>query len=294
MPTGTYLDEIVAAHRARARADQRDLRALFARAEEIEAPRGFSDHIADHRGLAIVAEVKRRSPSKGDIYPDLSPEEVARDYSAGGAACLSVLTDEDYFAGSAEDLRAARAACTLPVLRKDFTVSEADVCDARIMGADAVLLLVAALSEEELGTFHTLARELAMDVLVEVHDEDELERALDVGAQLVGVNQRDLRTFEVDGKAASRLAAAIPSEVVAVAESGIGGPDDARALADAGFQAALVGESLLRSPDRVAAVSALDGFDVGSRSFSGDSGVSGNIGKSGDIGKSRNNGHNGS
>ena len=265
MPEGTYLEKIVAAHRARASADGRDLHVLVAQAEAVEPPRGFSDRIVDHRGLAVVAEIKRRSPSKGDIDPGLDPAAVASEYAAGGAACLSVLTDEQFFGGSEQDLAATRQSVSLPVLRKDFTVCEVDVCEARIMGADAVLLIAAALSEEELGTLHTLARELEMDALVEVHDHEELERALSIGAELVGVNQRDLRSFEVDPKRAALLAASIPPEVIAVAESGIAGPGDAGALAEAGYQAVLVGESLLRAPDRGRAVEAMSGLEVGHR-----------------------------
>jgi indole-3-glycerol phosphate synthase len=215
--------------------------------------------------MAVIAEVKRRSPSKGPLDPSLDPALVAVDYEAGGAACISVLTDEEYFAGSPADLGAARAACALPVLRKDFTVSLADVCDARLMGADAVLLIVAALDDEELSGFLSLAQELTLDAVVEVHDEAELERALDAGAQIVGVNQRDLMTFAVDAARAARLVQRIPPEVVAVAESGIRGEADAAALADAGYQAVLVGESLVRAPDRRAAVRALTGHRVGNR-----------------------------
>lgn len=268
VPEATYLDRIVDAHRARASADARDLQALVAQAEAVEAPRGFSDHIVDHGGLAVVAEIKRRSPSKGEIDPRLEPATVASAYAAGGAACLSVLTDEEFFGGSAQDLVEARQSVSLPVLRKDFTVCEADVCDARIMGADAVLLIAAALSDEELGALHTLARELELDALVEVHDHEELERALSIGAELVGVNQRDLRSFDVDPQRAMLLAASIPPEVIAVAESGITGPDDAGALAEAGYQAVLVGESILRARDRGRAVAEMSGLPVGHRTAS--------------------------
>ncbi len=213
----------------------------------------------------MVAEVKRRSPSKGALDAGLDPAQVARDYEAGGAACVSVLTDEEFFAGSPGDLAAARSACGLPVLRKDFTVSPGDICDARLMGADAILLIMAALSDEELSTFLSLAQELTLDALVEVHDEAELERALDAGAELVGVNQRDLTTFSVDTQRAERLVQQIPPEVVAVAESGIQDEDDVRRLADVGYQAVLVGESLIRASDRRAALRALTGHRVGSR-----------------------------
>jgi indole-3-glycerol phosphate synthase len=241
------------------------------------APRGFARALSAHGAaatghdepgplLAVIAEIKRRSPSKGDLDPGLDPAAVARDYEAGGAACLSVLTDAPHFGARAGDLPAARDACALPVLRKDFTVAEADVCDARLMGADAVLLIVAALDDGELARFAALAGRLRLDALVEVHDEQELERALAAGATLVGVNQRDLATFEVDPARAERVGAAIPPGVVAVAESGIRGAADARRLAAAGFDAVLVGESAVRAADRAGAVAALAGHPVGERS----------------------------
>jgi indole-3-glycerol phosphate synthase len=187
----------------------------------------------------------------------LVPEVLAKAYEDGGAACLSVLTDKEFFGGSPGDLAEARAATALPVLRKDFTVSEADVCDARLMGADAVLLIVAALSPLELRHLLALAVDVGLDALVEVHDEAELELALDAGAAIVGVNQRDLVTFDVDTRRAERVAAAMPDRIVKVAESGIRGASDARRLADAGFDAVLVGESLVSSPDPAAAVRGL-------------------------------------
>lgn len=271
----TYLDQIVAAHRDRTGSDKRDGRSLRERAERYEAvspTRGFAEQLRSHEGLSVVAEIKRRSPSKGDIDPGLDPAELAVDYEAGGAACLSVLTDEQFFGGSGRDLAVARDACGLPVLRKDFMLSEADVCDSRIMGADAVLLIASALDDRLLGTLQGVALELHMDALVEVHDEHELDRALGLGAGLVGVNQRDLRSFEVDSERALQLAGRIPAGVVAVAESGIAGADHARALAAAGYQAILVGESLLRARDRRDALGALDGHAVGDRASVGLSG----------------------
>ncbi|HXQ90778.1 MAG TPA: indole-3-glycerol phosphate synthase TrpC [Acidimicrobiales bacterium] len=267
MPPDTYLTGILATHRARVAADDRRLDDLVTRAQATAPTRPFAPHLSISTGgaLAVIAEVKRRSPSKGVLDAHLDPAQVATDYEAGGAACVSVLTDEEYFGGSASDLEAVRASCGLPVLRKDFTVSGADVCDARIMGADAVLLIVAALSDDELVSFLALAQELTLDGLVEVHDEAELERALDAGAELVGVNQRDLTTFSVDPDRAERLVGLIPPEVVAVAESGIqGGPEVAR-LADAGYQAVLVGETLVRATNRRDAVRALTGHRVGAR-----------------------------
>ena len=259
----TYLSEIVAAHRRAAAADRRDLDALLASAAAAPAPRPFAGALADGEGLAVIAEIKRRSPSKGDLAPGLDPAVLAGEFVAGGARALSVLTDADYFGGSVEDLRAARAAAGVPVLRKDFTVAPADVADARLMGADAVLLIVAALEDSELAELHALALELALDALVEVHDEGEVERALRAGASLIGVNQRDLATFEVDPQRALRTVRVIPPDVVAVAESGIRGSEDAARLAGAGFEAILVGETLVRSADPTAAVKELSGHPRG-------------------------------
>jgi indole-3-glycerol phosphate synthase len=255
---GSVLDRIVAAHRAAAAEDTRTLDELE-RAALIGRPvRPFRAALAAP-GIGIIAEIKRRSPSKGDLAPDLSPAVLAKAYADGGADCLSVLTDAEFFGGSADDLGEARTACDLPILRKDFTVSEADVYDARAMGADAILLIVAALSQPELSSLRLLAHELDMAALVEVHDEDELRRALDGGAKLVGVNQRDLRTFEVDTARAERLAEAMPPGVVKVAESGIRDADDVSRLDACGYDAVLVGESLVTAPDPAAAVRQLKG-----------------------------------
>lgn len=262
-----YLDDIVAHHRRVAESDQRDTEQLARRAGVLGPTRGFRaalDRPASS-GLAVIAEIKRRSPSRGDLAPDLDPAMVAAEYAFGGAAALSVLTDADFFGGSPEDLEAARAAVELPVLRKDFTVARSDVYDARLMGADAVLLIVAALSDAELRELVAVAEEVGLDALVEVHDEPELERALAAGCSLVGVNQRDLATFQVDPGRAAVLAGGIPSEVVAVAESGVQDAGDAAALAAAGYQAILVGETVVRSADRKAAVGALTGHPVGRR-----------------------------
>ncbi len=226
----------------------------------LEAARALSSPVRSLRsaldapGLSVIAEVKRRSPSKGDLAAGIDPARLAGQYEAGGAAAVSVLTDPGFFGGSPADLEAARAVVGVPVLRKDFTVAPADVCDARVMGADAILLIVAALDDAELGDLHALAGELALGALVEVHDEAELERALAVGAGVIGVNQRDLVTFEVDSHRAVRVAAAMPNGVVRVAESGVRGPADARVLAAAGFDAVLVGESLVTAADPAEAV----------------------------------------
>ncbi len=259
-----YLADIVDHHRRAAAVDGRDLRALARRAEAATGSlRDFAGAVRSAGGTtglpAVIAEVKRRSPSKGVLAPDLDPRLLAQSYERGGAACLSVLTDEAYFGGSPDDLRAARAACALPVLRKDFTVCEADVYDARLMGADALLLIVAALSDAELRRLRELAGSLGLEALVEVHDEAELARALDAGTTLVGVNQRDLRTFEVDSERAVRVRALVPPGLATVAESGITSPADLCRLGAAGFDAVLVGEALVISRDPQAALGALRG-----------------------------------
>ncbi len=253
----TYLDRILHAHRAAAATDTRPRARLAEAAGAAGDLRDFAGALRADGHLAVIAEIKRRSPSKGALRADLDPAGVAGAYAAGGASALSVLTDTEFFGGSAEDLRAAREAGSLPVLRKDFTVAEADVYDARIMGADALLLIVAALDDAELADLHALATGLGMAVLVETHDEAEVERALAVGATIIGVNQRDLVTFEVDTDRAVRVAAAIPAEVVTVAESGIRDAADAHRLAAAGYDAVLVGESLVTAEDPAAAVDAL-------------------------------------
>ena len=251
------LADIVAGHRAAAARDERDLDRLLEAAAQAPLPRPFRAALAEP-GLAVIAEIKRRSPSKGDLAPGLDPALVAKSYEAGGAAAVSVLTDERWFGGSAADLAAARAACELPVLRKDFTVDARDVADARLMGADAVLLIVAALSDDELARFADLAAALGMAALVEVHDEAELDRALAAGAGVIGVNSRDLRTFTIDRDLPARLRERIPDGVVTVAESGIRG----RADVPAGFDAVLVGETLVTRTDPAAALRELRGEDL--------------------------------
>ena len=261
----TYLDRILDVHRTVAAADRRGVGALVDAARGLPEARRFTDALIEVPAgePAVIAEVKRRSPSRGDLAVDLDPAGTATEYVAGGAACLSVLTDVDHFGGSPDDLAAARGAVGVPVLRKDFTVDTRDICDARLMGADAVLLIAAALDDAELTDFHALAVEVGLDALVEIHDEVELERALTVGARLIGVNQRDLVTFEVDTNRAIRMAPLMPDWVVRVAESGIREPADARTLVDAGYHALLVGESLVTSGDRTGAVRALRGVPEG-------------------------------
>jgi indole-3-glycerol phosphate synthase len=252
----TYLDAILEAHREAARLDRRDPDELLGLASGLPPARDLATALRAP-GLSVIAEIKRHSPSRGILVPDLDPARWARAYHTGGAAAVSVLTDAAFFAGSPEDLRAARQAVPLPVLRKDFTVSALDVLDARLMGADAVLLIVAALADSELAELGRLAVEVGLCGLFEVHDEAELDRALAAGAGVVGVNQRDLSTFEVDTERALRVGASMPASVVRVAESGVKGPEAAGRLADAGFDAVLVGESLVTAPDPAGAVLAL-------------------------------------
>jgi indole-3-glycerol phosphate synthase len=248
----TYLDRILARHREVAADDQRALAPLIAQASQCAPTRRFAASLR-HAGasgeLAVISEIKRRSPSKGSLNVNLDPAQIALAYEDGGAAALSVLTDVEFFGGSVLDLQTARASVSLPVLRKDFTVSAHDVCDARVMGADCVLLIAAALAENILVELHDLANEIGIEVLVEIHDERELDAALAAGATMVGVNQRDLITFQVDHERAVRMAAVIPDHVVKVAESGVRGEADARALQTAGYHAVLVGETLVTSSD---------------------------------------------
>jgi len=226
--------------------------ALAARAAACDAPvRGLRRALARAEAPAVIAELKRRSPSRGLIREDFDVARLARSYEDGGAAALSVLTDERYFGGALGFLDLARRATGLPLLRKDFVIDAYQVDEARVAGADAVLLIAAALRPAELAALRKRALERGLDALVEVHDEAELEVALEAGADLVGVNNRDLRTFEVDLGTTARVARRLPAggEVLLVAESGIHGPGDVALLREAGARAFLVGESLMREPD---------------------------------------------
>lgn len=227
-------------------------------------PRDFAGALRRHDGrLAVIAEIKRRSPSKGDLAPGLDPAASASAYEAGGAAALSVLTDGPFFGGSVDDLRVARAATALPVLRKDFTIDEAQVIEARAVGADAVLLIAAAVPDDALlCDLRDAAGDLELTTIFEVHEEHEVDRVLGAGARVVGVNARDLATFDEDVQMAERLAVGLPADVVAVAESAIRTPADARRMADAGFDAVLVGEALVRDDDPASAVRAMAAASV--------------------------------
>jgi len=212
-------------------------------------------------GMAVIAEFKRRSPSAGTLREQADLREVLSAYECGGASALSVLTEQPNFGGSLADLRSARDLCALPLLRKDFIVDEYQMHEARAAGADAVLLIVAALEEAELRSLHAAARALGLDVLVEVHDRDELERALELRAELIGINNRDLRDFSVDVERTTLLMGAVPAGVTVVSESGISSAGQLRSLAQDGVQAVLVGESLMRAPDPRRALEELIGDD---------------------------------
>ena len=231
---------------------------LAARAARAETPRGFARALVAGPSPRVVAEFKRASPSRGEIRPGADPAAIARDYAASGAAALSVLTDREFFRGELADLRAARAACALPVLRKDFTIDPLQLFEARAEGADAELLIVAALADAQLRELLACARELGLDALVEVHDEPELERALAHGAALVGINNRDLRDFKTDVGVTRALLPRAAGRVV-VSESGLDSPEVVRALAAEGASAFLVGEALMRAPDPGAALRRLRG-----------------------------------
>jgi indole-3-glycerol phosphate synthase len=244
------LEQIIAATRRRVAESKRgaDLWELERRAEAHE-PRGFRRALTlRENGIAVIAELKKASPSKGLIRAEFHPAELAKELEAAGAAALSVLTDEEFFQGSLENLRLASAAVRIPCLRKDFIVDEFQLLEARANSADAVLLIVAALSGDELTRLAREARARGLDVLCEVHDADELRRALDAGCDLIGVNSRNLKTFEVDLEIVFRLAEKFPDNVVRVAESGIRSASDVARLRDAGYHTILVGESLMRAP----------------------------------------------
>ncbi len=222
---------------------------LKARVADASPVRGFANALQAaiaNGDPAVIAEVKKASPSKGVIRPDFRPAEIAVSYEFGGASCLSVLTDVDFFQGADAYLQEAREACTLPVLRKDFVIDPYQVVEARVLGADCILLIVSALDDRQLAGLSDLAMTLGMDVLVEVHDIDELERAIQVPVPLVGINNRNLRTFEVSLDTTLSMRDAVPRDRLLVTESGILGPADVTTMRDAGVNAFLVGEAFMR------------------------------------------------
>lgn len=246
------LDEILAHKReelmrARRRIPSED---LAERARTADGPlRGFRQALCSAQPPRVIAEIKRRSPSKGEIQRNFDPVGCAKAYAEAGAAAISVLTDERYFGGHLDYLGLVRRAVSLPILRKDFVVDAYQVDEARVAGADAVLLIAGALSADNLADLRGRVLALGMDALVEVHDEPDLRRALDCEADLIGINNRDLRTFETDLAVTERLASQVPKEIVVVSESGIFTADDVARLMDAGAHALLIGESLMREGD---------------------------------------------
>ena len=255
-----FLEEVVERTRAdvAARRELVPLEALQDRLEPAPRSRPFSEGLVQE-GISLIAEMKRASPSKGPIRPDATVTDIVRAYESAGASACSVLTEPHWFGGSLDDLVEARAACDLPLLRKDFIVDPYQLAEARLAGANAVLLIVAALDPADLTSLQDQAGEIGLDCLVEVHDEDEMETALECGAEIIGVNNRNLQTLDVDPDTALRLLADAPAGTIVVAESGITSNADVQRLEEAGVDAILVGEALMREDDPAAAVHALLG-----------------------------------
>ncbi|MEN9847884.1 MAG: indole-3-glycerol phosphate synthase TrpC [Pseudomonadota bacterium] len=235
-----------------ARCEQVSLRAISQKAADTPAPRGFVHAIEariKQQQAAVIAEIKKASPSKGVLRENFQPVEIAHSYAQHQAACLSVLTDQDFFQGSDLYLQQVRAACELPILRKDFVIDAYQIYEARALGADCVLLIVAALGDAQLQDLTGLATHLNMDVLIEVHDAEELERGLALNLPMIGINNRNLRSFETRLETTLELLAQVPPEVTVVSESGILTPEDVRRLRGAGVHSFLVGEAFMRAPD---------------------------------------------
>jgi indole-3-glycerol phosphate synthase len=250
------LAPIVAATRRRIAAMQDRAEAISAAAAAVAVPSSFEEAMR-RPGLSVIAEVKRASPSAGPIAPDLDPGRLAEGYASGGAAAISVLTEPEFFRGSLDDLAAVTGTVSVPVLRKDFVLDPIQITEARAAGAAAVLLIVAILDPVLLGELVSCAEDHGLAALVEAHDEAEVQAAAAAGARIIGVNNRNLETFTVDLSTAERVRPVIPDSVVAIAESGIGGPDDARRMAAAGYDAVLVGQAAAQAPDPAAYVTGL-------------------------------------
>ena len=227
--------------------------------QPVEPPRGFMQALTQSPEIAVIAEVKKASPSKGVICPDFDPQIIAASYEEGGAEAVSVLTDERFFQGSLNYIPLVRQTVKLPVIRKDFIIHELQIEEASNYGADAILLIAAILAQEQITDYLQMSRELHMDVLVEVHDEKEVEKSLAAGSEMIGINNRDLRDFTVDLNTTIRLRAEIPAAIPVVSESGIKDHEDMKRLQDHGITAALIGETLMRSGDRAAALKRLRG-----------------------------------
>ena len=263
MPEPTILDTIIAYKHTEVQERQAKVpqAEVAVRAASAPPPRDFLDALQTPKigSVALIAEVKKASPSAGVIRADFDPVAIAEEYAAAGASCLSVLTDEKFFQGHDDYLVAVRQAVSLPIIRKDFVVSDWQIYESRALGADAILLIAAALTAAQIADYQAIAHELSMAALVEVHTEAEMEVALAANAKLIGINSRNLNTFVTDLGTVERLAAMMPSNVTLVAESGLKTPADVRRVADAGAKAILVGETLMRADDIGAAVQGLLG-----------------------------------
>ncbi|MBI5164977.1 MAG: indole-3-glycerol phosphate synthase TrpC [Magnetospirillum sp.] len=258
----TVLDRICGEKRKQVaeQKNRRPIQELLGRAKDQAPPRGFAAAMTasiDKGGVGLIAEIKKASPTAGVIRANFEPGQLARAYQRGGAACLSVLTDQRFFQGSDADLGAARSNCDLPVLRKDFMVDPYQIVEARALGADCVLLIVGALTDAELSQMEDIALGYQMDVILEVHDEAELQRALMLKSPLIGINNRNLKTMQTDIATTERLAPMVPANRVAISESGIDSPGDIRRMIEAGVRRFLIGEALMKRPDVEVAVRVL-------------------------------------
>jgi len=251
----SILDTIIAHKRAELKDKHR--KGLIPPEHKVSSPRGFREALVSDPGVSIIAEVKKASPSKGLLCPNFDPVSIAEDYQAGGAKAVSVLTDERFFQGNLEFIPKIRNEIDLPILRKDFIIDHFQIDEARLWGADAVLLIVAALDDSMLSELMAHTRENGIDPLVEVHNENEMERALAANADFIGVNNRNLEDFSVSIETTFRIKKALPSEVPLVSESGISTPDDIKRLLDAGIIATLIGEALVKAKDRITSLAAL-------------------------------------